>query len=566
MPPRKKSNRNAVDRYIKRVLSGKQPAGKLEKQALTRHLDDLETAGDRGYYFSWQHADYAIDFYPLLTFPQGGAAGNSFDLVDGQKTLIALLHGWRRTENDLRRFREAFASMARGNGKSPLAAAMALQLFVADCPFEMGAEVVCAATTRSQATKYVWKQACSFINQIPALADRMKLKRDVVEFEVGTSTGTFEPLGSDSNNLDGGNYHAVVIDELHAMREKHREMIEKINTSLGKRDQDLVLKITTAGSDRSPLWLEEYDYALKVLSGVVKDDQYLAYIFETDADRELDDRDGWRQANPLLDMLSIDRFQQMCDKAKASTPKENEFRRYKLNQKVSSRAKAFSPELWRKGNAPLSDLAGRRCFGGLDLGWRNDLAAFVLVFPIEETDEDGEPVTFYEILGHAWIPEETERETVREPFRSLIADGSITVTSGNTTDHRVIIRTIVECAKLYDLQTVAADPNNARATLTDLIDAGIEVFNFFQTCRNYNEPLNKLLDLLDAGLIRHGGDRLLAWAADNVVLRNDSAGYVMPDKSKSTEIIDPIVSLAMALSECMFGGPEPVPTPRIRSL
>ena len=224
---------------------------------------------------------------------------------------------------------------------------MALQLFVADCPFELGAEVVCAATTRSQATKYVWKQACSFINQIPALADRMKLKRDVVEFEVGTSLGTFEPLGSDSNNLDGGNYHAVIIDELHAMREKHREMLEKINTSLGKREQDLVLKITTAGTDRSPLWLEEYDYACKVLQNVVKDDQYLAYIFETDADRELDDRDGWQQSNPLLDHLSIDRFQQMCDKAKIAKPKENEFRRYKLNQKVSSRTKAFSPELWR---------------------------------------------------------------------------------------------------------------------------------------------------------------------------------------------------------------------------
>jgi phage terminase large subunit-like protein len=556
--------RQTVDAYIKRVQNGKQPAGKLEKSAIQRHLDDLER-NDSKYYFSWPHAEAVLRFFPLLTFPQGAAAGEPFELTDSQKTFTAILHGWRRKVNKLRRFREAYISVARGNGKSPYAAATALNLFVCDSPIEQGAEVVCAATTRSQARKYVWNQARSFISEVPALNERLKLKRDTIEYPVGNSVGTFDPLGSDSNNLDGGNYHCVVVDELHAMREQHRGMLEKINTSLGKREQDLILWITTAGSDRSVLWVEAYDYACKVLSAVVNDDQYFAYIFETDRERALDDRDGWRQANPLLDRLSLDRFQQMCDKAKVSTPAENEFRRYKLNQKVSSLHKAISPELWAKGNAPLSTLDGRRCFGGLDMGWRNDLAAFVLVFPIEE-ETDGETRIMYEIKGFAWLPEETERETLREPFRTLIADGSITVTDGNTTDHQAIIKTIVDCAKRYSLQTVAADPNNARAVLTDLVGAGIEVFEFFQTCRKYNESVIKLLDILDDGDVRHGGDRLLAWSADNVVLRTDSVGYVMPDKSKSTEKIDPTVALLMALSESMFGGVEPKPKPRIRSL
>jgi phage terminase large subunit-like protein len=563
---RRKNNRAAVDKYISRVLSGKQPAGRNEILAIERHIDDLKNAPSRGFDFSWDHADSVINFFPLLTHPNGAAAGEPFELVPAQKTFLAILHGWRRAETGLRRFREAFLSMARGNGKSPLAAGMALQLFTADIPFELGAEVVCAATTRQQAAKYVWKQAKAFITELPSLNDRLRLKRDTIEFPIGNSTGTFEPLGSDSNNLDGGNYHAAVIDELHAMREQHRELIEKINTSMGKREQDLLVKISTAGSDRSPLWIEEYDYANKVLAGVVTDDQYFAYIFETDDELEIDDRDGWRQSNPLLDRLSIDRFQQMCDKAKASKPHENEFRRYKLNQKVSSRAKAFSPELWKRGNATLSALDGCRCFAGLDMGWRNDLAALVLVFPIDGTIDEDDPITFYEILGFAWLPEETERETVREPFRSLISDGSIEITDGNTTDHRAIVRKIVELSKRYSLQTIAADPNNARAVLTELTDEGLEVFEFFQTCRNYNEPTNKLLDLLDSGLVRHGADPLLAWSADNVVLRTDSLGYVMPDKKKSSEKIDPTVALLMALSETMFGGPEPKPEPRIRAL
>lgn len=532
--------------------------------ALQRHVDDLEHAADRGFGFSWAHADIALDFFPMLTHPKGAAAGTPFHLVPAQKTALAILFGWRRLDTGLRRFREAFLSMARGNGKSPLAAAIGLMLFSADAPFCPGAEVVCCATTRAQARKYVWNQAKSFIQGLEGLNSRMILKRDEILFPVGNAEGTFEPLGSDSQNLDGGNYLAAIVDELHAMREQHRELIEKVNTGLGKRDQDLKITITTAGSDRSVLWIEEYDYACKVAAGVVTDDLYFPYIWEADDDDDPLDRRAWEKANPLLPVLSLDKFQQMAKKAIASPAKMVEFRRYKLNRRVSSKEKAFPADLWRLGNAELSTLTGRTCFGGLDLGWRDDLAAFVLVFPID--DEDGK--TFYEVVCWAWLPEETSRDITREPFRTLISDGFITVTPGNTTDHREIIATIAECSEEYDLQTVAADPANARAVLTELTDThGITTFTFRQACRFYNEPTKLWIDALDEGRVRHDGDQLLAWAADNVVLRTDSTGYVMPDKSTSAEKIDPIVALLMAFSETLFAErEEPAAPVRIRAL
>lgn len=500
----------------------------------------------------------------MLTHPRGGMAGRPFILEPAQKTALALLTGWRREENRLRRFREAFISMARGNGKSPLAAGIGLMLFVADAPFCPGAEVVCVATTRAQARKYVWAQARGFIQSLPSLAARIDLKKDTIEFPCGNTVGTFDPLGSDSTTTDGGNYLAAIVDELHAMKEQHRELIEKINTGLGKRDQDLKISITTAGSDRSVLWVEEYDYAQKVLRRVVTDDQYLAYIWEADeGDDPLDSR-TWAKANPLLRFLSVEKFEQMAAKAVLSPAKMQEFQRYKLNRRVTSKAKAFPPALWRRGDGPLSDLAGRACFGGLDLGWRDDLAAFVLVFPID----DGDGRITYEVLCWAWMPSETSRDVTREPFRTLIQQESITVTDGNTTDHRQIIALIAECAAVYNLQTVAADLNNARAVLTELTDRhGIETFAFQQSPKKYNEPLNLWLDALDDGRVRHGGDALLAWAADNCVLRTDAAGYVMPDKRTSAEKIDPIVALLMAFSESLFAErAAPKPTPGIRAL
>ena len=92
------------------------------------------------------------------------------------------------------------------------------------------------------------------------------------------------------------------------------------------------------------------------------------------------------------------------------------------------------------------------------------------------------------------------------------------------------------------------------------------MFNFRQACRFYNEPLTLWLDALDEGRVRHGGDKLLAWSADNCVLRTDAAGYVMPDKNASAEKIDPTVALLMAFSESQFAKAEPAAPVRIRAL
>lgn len=523
----------------------------------------MQNAESRGYYFSWDHADIACDWFPLLTHPKGAAAGQPFELVPAQKSFVSILTGWRRLDNNLRRFRQAFLSMARGNGKSPIAAGLALMLFAADAPFAPGAEVVAAATTRLQARKYVWSQARDFIRAVPSLDDRMRLLKDSIEFEVGNAVGTFEPLGSDSNNLDGGNYHAAIIDELHAMREQHREMLEKIKTSMGKRLQDLLIFITTAGSDRSRLWLEEYDYASKVLSGIVTDDRHFAYIFEGDKGDDPYSENTWRKANPLFEFLDYGTFEQMSSKARVSPAALNELLRYKINVCVSSRNKAFPPELWSKGNGRLPNLDGMTCFGGLDLGWRDDLAAFVLCFPVKL----GNSLVFC-FVPFAWIPRDGKRDLSTEPFRSLIATGQLNVTDGNTTDVRAIMQTILECRKRFDLRTVAADGNNARSFLTELQNEhGVMTYEFFQTCRRYNEPVRSMLDALEDGRVRHGGNQLLAWTADNVILKQDAAQNVMPDKAKSTEKIDTIVAALMALSEAMFSehaGEKPVP--RVRGI
>jgi phage terminase large subunit-like protein len=547
-----KALRKTVDEYCDSVLSGLTVAGKSEVRAIQRHRRDLEKLDD--YVFRWDIAAHHVAWFDSLRFVRGVAAGEPFKLNPAQQTMTAILFGWRRADDpSRRRFTKCYLSMARGNGKSPYAAGLATQLFTCDLPRQQGAEVVNVATTRKQAKEYVWIPSVEFLQSIKDLEPFIAVRRgdSEIEFRHNATVGKFYPLGSDSNNLDGGSYHAAIVDELHAMREKHRELIEKVDTGL-KGENSLQVVITTAGSDHSVLWKPEYDYATKVLRGIVDHPGYFAYIFECDKDDDPFDESVWQKANPLLGTaVSMDKLRDQATAARHNPVKRNQFERYYLNRPVSSREKLISTELWANGNGAITNLAGRECFGGLDKGWRDDLASLYWIFPLDNPDDDELP--FYELVGRSWIPEDTPRDLTKPPFPELIESGELIVTPGNVTDHRAVISYAVEWAKSHQVRTIAADPANARTELTELEDTyGIDVYQFRQSCDRYNEPTNKLLDLLAAGRIRHGGSRLLAWAADNVVGKYNAAGNIMPDKVKSGEKIDPIVATIMAVSESMF--------------
>lgn len=540
-----------VDKYFDQVLSGKRIAGQSERLAIERHLADLKSARRRGLEFDWRFADLAVQWFHQLKFARGVAAGEQFKLQPCQQAFVSVLHGWRRKSDGLRRFRRAFISMARGNGKSPIAAGLATELFLSDVPFQPGAEVVSVATTRKQSCEYVWLPACEFLRPLATgeLADHLKITRDEITLKVDGTVGKFYALGSDSSNLDGGSYHAAVIDEIHAMREKHREMLEKIRTGM-KSKQQLLIVITTAGNDRSLLWIPEYDYAQKVLQGVVQDDQYFAWIFEIDKEDDPFDESVWIKANPLLgSAISIDDIRAEAKRAKANPVEFNQFVRYKCNRRVSAREKAFPPELWQLGAKPLAPLAGRRCHGGFDVGYRSDIAAVALAFPFDSGDPEQPGV---DLLVHGFVPREGRRNLDEPLWQSLIAAGVLTVTDGDVTDHQAIKRYIRDAAEKYQLLSIAADPNNARTILTDLQTGGITTYEFRQSCENYHEPIQRMLDLLAIGGLRHGNCPLLKWTADNVILRSNAAGLVMPDKAKSVEKIDPMCASLMAISEMLF--------------
>ena len=558
--PRLSKHSKDLERYCDDIVEGKTIVGKLERAAVERYRHDCDTAGARGLYWDDEEFERTITFVELLKHSTGEFAGHPFKLQPWQKFVAGNLFAWKSKDTGLRRFREAFVSMGRGNGKSPFMSALINRLYILDN--EHRAQFQLAAVERAQA-EIVFNEICEQLQSQPAFNDRFEYyrakhgKKSIVDTILG---GVIEPLGSEGR--DGYNLLGYVADEIHAWTEEHQPLWEKLESSMRKRRQPLALVITTAGDDRSKLWLRVHEFSSKVARRIIEEDRHFSFICEIDdADRRtsLFDETLWRKGNPNIDVsVKRDALRLIANKAKNDAVCFNEWLRYHMNIRVRAVTKVIIQAVWSANDAPLPDMTKRICHGGLDLGWRNDIASLYFCFPLPEKK--------FAFRGWNWLPEHGGRDLTAAPWSQWIRDGHLTSTDGEVTDHDSILSRIANCRSEYQIQSIAYDPANARIAGNEIVNKlCLNGFDFWQSAKNYNEPCREFLTALTEKRIIHGGDPVLSWAADNLVLRSDSAGLVMPDKTRADEKIDPIVAALMAFARCLYGEP-PSQGPRIRSL
>jgi phage terminase large subunit-like protein len=357
-------------------------------------------------------------------------------------------------------------------------------------------------------------------------------------------------VSADADNKHGGNTHLAIIDELHVQPD--RDLVDVFQTSMASanRAQPLLILITTADFERASICNEKHDYASKVRDGVIDDPSFLPVIYEAARDEPWDDEATWRRANPNLGVsVSLEYLQRECKKAKEVPAYENTFRRLHLNQKTETDVRAIPMDRWDEcGRIPVSarELEGAACYGGLDLSTTTDLSAFVLLFPGEEG---------YQVLPYFWAPREgarTRERRDRVPYEQWIKAGLITATEGDVIDYDVIRRDVNDLAQRFRITEVAADRWNATQILTQLAGDGLEVVSFGQGYQSMTAPTKELLALVTSRRLAHGGHPVLRWMASNMATESDAAGNLKPSKKKSTERIDGMVALIMALGRALF--------------
>jgi phage terminase large subunit-like protein len=222
---------------------------------------------------------------------------------------------------------------------------------------------------------------------------------------------------------------------------------------------------------------------------------------------------------------------------------ENTFKRLHLNMWTEQDTRFLQMSHWAQGDKPCPVmLDGRECFGGLDLATTYDTTCFCLLFPLEDGTFWAEP--------HFWIPEENMRDRVkrdRVPYDVWAKAGKLHLTPGNVTDFDQVRADIVALSKKYNIRQVAIDRWNAHQITGQLQGEGLNVLGFGQGYGSMSSPTAALEAAVVGGKLLHGGHPVLSWQASNVAVQSDHQGNKKPSKAKSTERIDGIVALIMAL-------------------
>jgi len=531
--------------YASGVLSGEIITCKWVRLVVERHMHDLEHGHERGLYFDESAAWRVIIFCSACQHYKGDFAGKTFEPEPWQHFFLWVLFGWYRADGT-RRYRTAYLEIARKNGKTYLGAVIGLYLAMADG--ENGAEVYSVATKRDQA-RICHGDAKNIILKSPALRGYFDILRDNLSIE--SSASKFEPLGRDSNSLDGLNVSGAIMDELHAWR--NRELWDVIDTATGARSQPLIVAITTAGFSRQTVCWDQHVYTKKILSRLVDDDDFFGMIYTQDNESEVDDPAMWVKSNPNLGVsVNSDDLKNKIKRAKETPSMLNAVLRLRLNLWTQAETRWIDPEKWAACDDVISSehLAGRLCYGGLDLSSTTDISAFVLVFPpVGESD-------IYYVLPRFWIPEENMVERSRRdrvPYEAFVREGLINATPGNVIDYSWITDQIDHDSQMFDLQEIAFDRWGATKIIQDIEQLGLPVVQFGQGFASMSPPMKELEKLIISHKIGHGGNKVLGWMADNVVAKEDPAGNIKPDKGRSIEKIDGIVALIMALDRALHG-------------
>jgi phage terminase large subunit-like protein len=531
--------------------------GGIEYEVGETRAFELDDGTTRTFYYLPKLAQRAVDFFPMcLRHVKGEWAGQPIKLEKWQEDdIIRPAFGWV-DEFGLRRYRVVYVEIPRKNGKSTLSAGVALNLTV--CDHEPGAEVYSAAADKDQA-RIVFGAASDMRDSSSLLSEELaKFKNSLF---AGDSNSVYRVLSADAFSKHGLNAHGVIFDEFHT--QPNRNLWDVLLTSRGSRRQPMVFVITTAGYDRNSVCWEQHDYAIKVRDGIFKDPTFLPVIYSAEEHLRTDEdawkkEETWKFANPNYGLsLKPEYVKEEFARALKTPAYENTFKRLQLNIWTEQATRWMPMAVWDKLGEPLfteRQLRGRECVAGFDLASSIDICSLVLLFPPIKKNEP------HKVLCHFWVPELRAKERTekqRIPYQQWIHAGLMKATPGNVTDYDFIRKDINDLGDKFKIKEIGYDPWNASQIVTQLEGDGYTMVPVRQGFASLSAPTKHLMTMALAGDIDHNKNPILRWMASNVAVKQDAAGNLKPDREHSSEKIDGIVALIIAVSRLIvFAEPE----------
>jgi phage terminase large subunit-like protein len=499
-------------------------------------------------HYDKRRADYAVNFIQKLRHTNGEWYGQPFVLMPWQEQIIRDLFGVINKDG-FRQFRQAYVEICKKNGKSELAAAIALYLLFADG--EAGAEVYSCAADISQAS-IVYNVARAMVEQWPDLAASSKLLPSTRRILFPQTNSFYRVLSSDVKSKQGFNVSGLIFDELFA--QPTRELFDTMTKYTGDaRRQPLYFFITTAGRERTSICYEQHVKAIGILEGTRVDPTYYPVVYGIRDGEDWQDEAVWWRVNPSIGTtIQFDSIRAAYEQAAQNPAEALHFRQFRLNEWTNADVRWMRMDRWDacgEDNFDPADYEGRDCYCGLDLSETSDLTAFVLVFPPADGDDR------FTVIPYFWLPSEaidlrSRRDHV--PYRQWRDMGVFNFTEGDRVDYDFVTATIKRLSERYHIREIAYDRYGAEKMRRDLEELGAEqgfvVFPFGQGYVSMSPPSKDLYQLVCERKIRHGKHPVLDWNVANAIIELDAAGNIKPSKRKSTEKIDGLVAMVMGLA------------------
>lgn len=540
---------NYIREYVELIKRGKIKTSARVRKVYTRLLKEIDRPPKNfKYYFDEETGERPISFIETFCKQSQGDLGAPLELELFQRAYIQALFGFLDKETGYRRFRETMFLVGRKNGKTTLMAGIALYLLTAD--YEGAAEIYSVATKKDQARKAL-TEAVNMIKQSPELRAVLKKRRNDVYFAATSSK--FEALASDSNTLDGLNSHGVIIDELHAIRD--RNLYEVMKQSTSSRRQPLIVMITTAGTVRECIFDDMYEYACRVADGEEVDEAFLPILYELDERSEWLDPKMWIKANPGLGKIKqVETLRSFVERAKKNPADRAGVLCKDFNVRENG-STAWLPfdVINNEATFDLADVYDTYAIGGCDLSSTTDLTCATLL--IRKPNDKTVYVLQHYFLPQARIDELADKKqrsgghsNDEAPYKLWAERGLLTACQGARVNYSDVTAWFVQMREQYKIDCWKCGYDRALAGywVDEMTANGFTMDKVIQGTYTFSQPMRELGAALQDKLFNYNNNPVLKWCLSNTGKKEQGLNNIMPVKISEKRRIDGMVSLLNA--------------------
>lgn len=519
---------NFIEMYYQGILSGEYNVSKRVKKTYEKLVDDIQRPKG-GYRFDEKKAVRPIEFIELFCkHSKGEWAGKAVKLELFQKAYISALFGFISTETGFRKYRETLFMVARKNGKSTMLSGIALYMLIADN--EPGAEIYSVATKKEQAA-IIFDETLNMVKQSPDLS--MNLRKRKIDLYFESTLSKFQPLGKNSNTLDGLNSHLVIIDELHSI--KDRNIYEVMKQSQASRRQPMLVMITTAGTVRECIFDDMYNYATGVCDGTIEDETFLPIIYELDNKKEWVNPNCWEKANPGLGTIKkTDDLERKVKRAKDNISDLTGVlvKDFNVRETIANTWLTFE-DIVNEETFDIENFRGSYAIGGADLSITTDLTCASLL--MMDKDENRFVTQMY------WLPEASFEKRVsldKIPYDKWHEKGLIRLCQGNCIRYSDVTAWFVEMFEKYEIRPawIYYDSYSAKYWVEEMESYGFNMIRCIQGVKTLSLPMQMMGADLQAHKINYNNNAITRWCLSNTGIQTDRNGNIVPIKSQSPKM------------------------------